>query len=570
MKFKELAVYLDKLEKTSSRIEITKILSELFKKSDKNEIDKTVYLLLGRLAPSYEKIVFNLAERMMLRVIAEAYNKDLIRVKKLYKKKGDLGIVSGELASARGKSLSVEDVYKRLYEIAEEEGKGSQERKIVETARLLGDLDKLSAKFVARIPVGNLRLGFSDKTILDALSWMEKGDKSAKNDLERAYHVLPDVGFLAKNVKAYGLKGAVKKTKPKVGVPVLPMLAQRLKSPSEMITKMERVAVEPKFDGLRISLHYKSGKSGFVKAFTRNMNETSWMFPELKDIKRFVKAKEVILDSEAVGVDEKRMVLATFQVTMSRRRKHEIEATAAKIPIKFYIFDLLYKDGKSYMDKTYIERRKVLEKTVSNGNILQVVEYQITSDPKVIEKEMLQEVKEGMEGIIVKRANSRYVPGRTGWRWVKMKEAESAKSKLADTLDCIVLGYTSGRGKRAGFGIGQFLVGVPDQLAGGKIKSVTKVGTGLTDVLFKELKKRLSVLEIKEKPKEYDVHKDLEPDFWVRPSLVVEIAADEITKSPKHTAGYALRFPRLVRFRDDKSPNQATTISEVKKLFKLQ
>ena len=129
MKFKELAVYLDKLEKTSSRIEITKILSELFKKSDKGEIDKTVYLLLGRLAPSYEKIVFNLAERMMLRVIAEAYKKDLESVKKLYKKKGDLGIVSGELASARGKSLSVFEVYKRLYEIAKEEGKGSQEIK---------------------------------------------------------------------------------------------------------------------------------------------------------------------------------------------------------------------------------------------------------------------------------------------------------------------------------------------------------------------------------------------------------------------------------------------------------
>jgi len=576
MKFKELAVYLDRLEKTSSRIEITKILSELFKKSDKGEIDKTVYLLLGRLAPSYEKIVFNLAERMMLRVIAEAYKKDLESVKKLYKKKGDLGIVSGELASARGKSLSVFEVYKRLYEIAKEEGKGSQERKIVETAKLLGDLDKLSAKFVARIPVGNLRLGFSDKTILDALSWMEKGDKSAKNDLERAYHVLPDVGFLAKNVKTYGLEGAVKKTKPKVGVPVLPMLAQRLKSPSEMIAKMERVAVEPKFDGLRISLHYKSGKSGFVKAFTRNMIETSWMFPELKDIKKFVKAKEVILDSEAVGVDEKRMVLATFQVTMSRRRKHEIEATAAKIPIKFQVFDLLFKDGKSYMDKTYIERRKVLEKTVrslpaqTGGNILQVVDYQITSDPKVIEAQMSREVKEGMEGIIIKRANSRYVPGRTGWRWVKMKEAESAKSKLADTLDCIVLGYTSGRGKRVGFGIGQFLVGVIDPPADGKIRSLTKVGTGLTDVLFKELKKRLSELEVKEKPREYEVHNDLEPDFWVRPSLVVEIAADEITKSPKHTSGYALRFPRLVKFRDDKLLDQATTINEVKKIYKLQ
>lgn len=572
MKFKNLAVYFDKLEKTSSRIEITRILADLFKKSDKREIDKVVYLSLGGLAPMYAGVVFNMAEKLMIRVIAEAYGKDKDKVRRLYKDMGDLGKVASKLATGRGKTLSVGKVYDKLLKIAEDEGEGSQERKIKSTAQLLNELDSLSARYVARIPVGNLRLGFSDMTVLDALSWMETGDKSAKKDLERFYFLLPDVGQLAKDVKVKGIKKATRNPKPQLGVPVLPMLAQRLKSPAEMIEKMEEVAVEPKFDGLRIQLHYKkkefaSAPSDGVKAFTRNMNETSWMFPELKKISKYVKAGEVILDSEAVGVDEKRKSLATFQTTMSRRRKHEIEATAAKIPIKFQVFDLLYKDGKSLMDKTYIERRKALGKTVKGGKLLQLVDYQITRDPKVIEKEMRREISEGLEGIIVKRAGSRYVAGRTGWRWVKMKEAEGAVSKLADTVDCIVMGYSAGRGKRAEFGVGQFLVGAREK---GEIKTVTKVGTGLTDEQFRELKKRLNKLEVKDMPKEYVVDKILVPDFWVSPKLVVEIAADEITKSPSHTAGFALRFPRLVKFRDDKSPSQATTVSEIKKLYKLQ
>jgi DNA ligase-1 len=587
MKFKELAVYLDRLEKTSSRIEITKILAELFKKSGKDEIDQVVYLSLGGLAPPYERVVFNIAERTMLAVIAQAYSKNREEVKRLYKKAGDLGDVAFVLAQAQisklkapsgpGKrqNLSVKEVYIKLKQIAQDEGEGSQERKVKSTAKLLGQLDTLSAKFVVRIPIGRLRLGFSDKTIIDALSWYRRGDKSAKTELERAFYVLPDVGLLAKKVKSLGVKKATRNPKPAVGVPVLPMLAQRLKSPKEMIEKMEEVAVESKFDGLRIQLHFK--RKGFakassrgVKAYTRNMNETSWMFPELKNLKDNIRAREVILDSEAVGVDEKRRALANFQMTMTRRRKHDISETASKIPIKFYVFDLLLKNGKGLLDLPYKKRREELAKTVKSGNVVQLVDFKITKDPKEIEREMSKKLSEGMEGIIVKRTSSRYVPGRTGWRWVKMKEAEKSVTKLADTIDCIVMGYSVGRGRRAQFGVGQFLVGVLDPPAGGRIKTVTKIGTGITDEQFRELKKRLSKIETRLKPKEYEVDKNLEPDFWVRPALVVEIAADEITKSPRHSSGLALRFPRLVKFRDDKSINQATTLSEVKKLFRLQ
>ncbi len=571
MKFKRLSFYLENLDKTASRIRITEILASLFKESNADEIDKVVYLLLGTLAPNYRRVVFNVAERMMLQVAVKAYGKDLKLVKEEYKKKGDIGDVVYNLASkSKGKSEkspSVVEVYKTLFEVAQDGGERSQERKVTKLADLISTLDPVSAKYVSRIPVGKLRLGFSDKTVLDGLSWMEYGDKSGKDRLDKAYHVLPDVGLLARDVKEKGIEKATENVIPQVGVPVLPMLAQRLKNPAEMIEKMGNVAVEPKLDGLRIQIHHKKGKDGFTKVYTRNLNETSWMFPELKKISKFIKAKEVILDTEAIGVDEERQKLVNFQATMTRRRKHEIEKYQTKVPIKFFVFDILSKNGKNYMDGDYKERRSILERTVKQGKLFKIVDYIITDNPGEITKLNAKWRKKGLEGIVVKRVDSGYVPGRTGWRWVKMKEAQEAEGKLADTLDCIIMGYSVGKGRRAGFGIGQFLAGIIDK---GKVKTITKVGTGLTDEQFNVLNKKLNRIVTANKPKEYDVHKDYEPDYWVEPKVVVEIAADELTKSPRHTSGMALRFPRLVKFREDKSLKQITTKKEIIKLFSIQ
>jgi DNA ligase-1 len=610
MNFKDLAKYLQKLESTSSRIEITKILAELFKKASTDETDKITYLLLGSLAPSYEGVVFNIADRMMLEVLAKAYGRDKVEVNKLNKELGDMGEVAHKLAlnerrktKDEKRNITVTKTHEKLFAIAQDSGEDSVERKVKKTAELLKQLDPLSAKFVVRIPIGKLRLGFSDKTVLDALSWLETNSKSESKRLEGAYNVLPDVGMLVKNVRKFGIDKTVKNISPKIGVPILPALAQRLKSPKEMIEKMEKVFVEPKFDGLRIQIHFKrskhaingnrhselvseseipdrarndrgsptqrsEGSEGFVRAFTRNLNENSWMFPELADIGKQINADEVVLDTEAIGVDKQRKTLANFQATMTRRRKHNIEKIASKVKIKFYVFDVLAKNGKNLMNLPYIARRKELEKTIKKGSVLEVVDYTTTKDPKIIEREMSKYLKDGLEGVIVKRADSKYVAGRTGWRWVKMKEEESAKAKLADTVDCVVMGYITGRGKRTQFGIGGFLAGIVD---GEKIRTLTKVGTGLTDDQFRELKKRLGRLEVKGKPKGYgEVNKTLRPDVWVEPGLVVELAADEITKSPIHSSGFALRFPRLVKFRDDKKPSQATSVKEMKKLYKLQ
>ncbi|MGD0523480.1 MAG: DNA ligase, partial [Candidatus Microgenomates bacterium] len=222
MEFCDLAVYLSKLEKTSSRNEITAILAELFKKTTPAEIDKTVYLVLGQLAPNYEGLVLNLAEKMVIRILAQAYDKDISSVTSLYKSVGDLGSVAQELGirhKGLGTSQTISDVFQTLIDVAKDNGAKSQERKVDKMADLLRKVDPLSARYIARIPVGKLRLGFSDMTILDALSFMLRGDKSARPEIEAAFNVNVDPGRIAKLVKERGLAG-VKDIVPVAGIPI--------------------------------------------------------------------------------------------------------------------------------------------------------------------------------------------------------------------------------------------------------------------------------------------------------------------------------------------------------------
>ena len=519
MQLNKFAGYLEKLEKTSSRLEITSILTDLFKKTDTDEIQKTVYLTLGILAPNYEGVLLNLAEKMVIKAIVLAYSAEPGAVIKLYKEKGDVGDTAELLATStkqsEGQRLTVSDIYEKLLAIAKDSGGGSQDRKIKKMAQILTEIDPLSARYIARIPVGRLRLGFSEKTIIDALAGH---DKKIQKDIEKAYNIRPDIGYIAKLVK----EGNIKAAKPAVGVPIVPMLAQRLNSTTEMIKKMGEVSVEPKFDGLRIFIHYK--KPDFIRIFTRNMNVLDPnIFPELKEIRKYIKAESVVLDTEAVGLDEKRERFVDFQKTIQRRRKHDIVKSSENTPLQFQVFDVLILNGESFINTPYTERRKILEKEVVNGKLFRVDENTITKDPEVIKNLHQKYLKMGLEGVVVKKANGGYVSGRTGWNWVKMKEVEGKRGKLSDTVDCVVMGYTTGKGKRAGFGMGQFLAGVRD---GETFKSVTKVGTGLSDEQFRELKARLTKIQVKEKPKEYVVNKDLHPDFWVTPSVVIELAAD--------------------------------------------
>jgi DNA ligase-1 len=574
MKFTELASFFQKLETTSSRNAMTEILADLFKKAGTEEIDKICYLSLGQLAPLYEAIEFNLAEKMMVRVVARALDVGEEAIKREYKKTGDLGEVAGQMSNVppwadQMSKLSVLQVYDRLYEVATESGEGSVERKIGKMAALLEDLDSQSAKYVVRIPLGKLRLGFSDLTILDALSWMISGGKSKRVEIEAAFNVRADIGQIARLIKLKGLKG-LGSLRVQPGVPIMPALCQRLPTPEEMIKKMGKVAVEQKYDGTRLQIHFSKTKTSI---FTRNLENVTSMFPDIaRAMAAEVKAKEAILDGEAIGFDPKTGNFLPFQETIKRKRKYEIAEKAKEIPLKFFCFDILYKDGQDLLKTPFSQRREILERIVSAKNKTITLSPQIvTQSPQELRKYHDEQIEKGLEGVVVKKWQAAYEPGRRGFTWVKFKQEKGKKGGgLADTLDCVVMGYYKGKGKRAGFGIGGFLVGIRKKEGSDQFMTISKIGTGLTDEQWREMKKRGDEVKVSHQPKQFAIDKNLFPDVWCVPKIVVEIEADNITKSPIHTAKYALRFPRLVRFRDDKSPSQATTLAEAEKLYRLQ
>jgi len=352
---------------------------------------------------------------------------------------------------------------------------------------------------------------------------------------------------------------------------------------------MGKVVVEPKYDGTRLQMHFSRQKQekkeetllfdfkpkGFIRTFTRNLENTTRMFPDIAEAAfKEINAQEVILDGEAIGYDAKTGKFLPFQETIKRKRKYDVTLTAQKIPLKYYVFDILYKDGEDLLKVPFERRRQILEKVILKGSKTILLSPQIvTEDPQVLRRYHDEQKKHGLEGVVVKKWQAPYDPGRRGFTWVKFKEEETKKGGgLADTLECVVMGYYRGKGKRADFGIGAFLVGVRESEDSDMFLTISKIGTGLSDEQWREMRKKCQIANVKSqiKPKQYKVNKNLEPDVWCDPQIVVEIQADNITVSPIHTAGLALRFPRLVRFRDLKAPEEATTLQEAKKLYRMQ
>jgi DNA ligase-1 len=407
--------------------------------------------------------------------------------------------------------------------------------------------------------------------MLDAFSWMLTGGKSLRGKLEEAYNVRPDIGYVATTLKTHGLAG-LGHVKAQVGAPILAALCQRLPTADEMIAKMGTVSVEPKYDGVRVQIHFKRHAKGGgppeVKTFSRNLENTTEMFTELTQMGKQLTADEVILDSEAVGIDPKTGNIIPFQDTMTRKRKHGIAEARTTVPLNFFVFDILYRNQTDLLATPLSERRKILEKTIKAGPILVISPSMTTTDPNEIRSFHDAQLKKGLEGVVVKKWQSPYEPGRRGFSWVKFKEEEGKTGKLTDTIDAVIMGYYRGKGKRVSFGIGAFLVGV---LKHDTFVSVTKIGTGVSDALWRELEKKLHRLRRADKPKEYgEINKNLEPDVWVTPQVVVELAGDDLTMSPLHGAGVAVRFPRLVRVRSDKGPQNITTVAEIQAMYNGQ
>lgn len=583
MRFQDVAKVFSQIEATTLRNEKTKLLAQLLEEVNSQDLGPICYLSVGRLGPLYDPIEFNLAGKMAVRAVAWGAEKPVEEVGRDYKDGGDLGDVVERYFTKKESEKTVGEVYGELRGVAEDSGVGSQERKVRRLGKLLRELDKLSAKYVARLVVGKLRLGFSDVTVLDALSVMKKGDKTDRKALEGAFNVRADLAEVAEIYKMRGVAG-IEEVGVEPGVPIRPAKAERLGTMSEIVEKLGEMSVEPKYDGMRVQIHayrgtVENGDQGglfeesedghVVKIFSRSMEDISHMFPDIVKAARKILdefGKDFVMDAEAIGVDPKEGGFLSFQETIKRKRKHGVGEKLKEIPLKVLVFDLLYVGGDGLLEKEYKTRRELLAGLLGQGGVIVVAESHVVSSVEEAEKYFREYVGDGLEGMMCKKLDSVYQAGARNFNWVKYKKAH--ESQLTDTLDCVVMGYYAGKGKRKNFGLGAFLVGVMNR--DDKYETVAKVGTGLTDLQWREMWERMQSWMTEKKPGDYQVAKGLEPDGWVEPRIVVEIEADEVTKSPIHSAGYALRFPRLLRFRDDKNVHDITKRQEVKDIFGMK
>lgn len=579
MKFKEVAQVFNKIEQESSRLVITELLAKLLKEATPSEAAMIAYLSLGELNPTYVGTRFNFAEKSMQKVVALLLDVSSETVVRNAKKLGDLGLVVEDYAWSpkSDENLTLTQVNKFLNEFLEISGEGSQESKETALYKFLSNLDAVSVKYVIRVVLGKLRLGFSDMTLLDAFSWMEAGDKSLRESLENAYNISADIGLIIKILKEEGVE-RIKKMEIILGVPIRPAAAERLPSASAIIEKIGDCIAQPKLDGFRLQVHV--GKK-FVKFFSRNLQDMSDMFPELSDAARKLKedagVEEFVAEGEAIAYDVETGTFLPFQETVKRRRKYDIEAVSQDVPLKLFLFDLLYGDGKSLLEETHEHRRRamlMLFKSRRGDSIIAPIEEVEIKSAKELENYFFQNVSAGLEGVVVKKQDSVYQPGKRNFNWIKFKRHESGS--LDDTIDCVILGYYAGHGKRASFGIGALLVGVYNK-KNDNFETVAKIGTGLSDQEWRDQKKMCDDIAVKEQPKNVVCARELVPDVWVEPEIICQIRADEITRSPLHSAGatekaqgLALRFPRLMGYRDDKSAFEATTVDEIKELYEIQ
>ena len=570
VRFNTLSSYFEKLEKTSSRLILIDILADLFKKAQEDEIGEIIHLLQGRIAPFFEPVEIGMAEKNVAGAIAKAYKFSKEEVLSLYRQLGDMGLVVQKIAPHRASKITVKEIVATLSQISEEFGEGTVQRRQGLLVGLLQKLDPTSAKHLARIPLGNTRLGIGDPTILDALALSELGDKSKRKMLEGAYDRTSDLALIATALRKSGLQG-IQSLKVRVGFPIRSELCERLPTPEKIIEKMEKVNVQYKYDGFRVQIHKFRDD---VRMFSRNLENMTHMFPELRDATRKqIKAETAILDCEALAYNPESEEFLPFQETTKRRRKHNIEEIAKELPLKAFVFDILYKDGESLIDTPLLKRMDILKQTVHTDDTLIPSVGEIVTEPKRLQAMLDEAISKGLEGLVVKRVDSLYEAGGRNFNWVKLKRHSAGE--LNDTIDCVILGYIFGKGKRTAFGAGALLVGVYDSKAD-EFVTVSKIGTGLTDEEWQEIKVQSSKLKVKSKPAR--VISLIEPSVWVEPKIVIEVLADEITRSPIHTAGktgsdpgYALRFPRLVSFRSsDKRAEDATSVEELIKMYKGQ
>ncbi len=578
MEFSVLADSFNKMESTRKRLELTQYLVELFEKTPQGVISKIIYLLQGKLRPDFEGVELGVAEKLAIRAISKSSGIPIKKIEDEYKKGGDLGHAATVILEQKTQTtflvedITVERVYETLFKIAKLEGSRSQDMKMKYISSLLNDASPLEASFILKILLGTLRLGIAENTVMDALALAFSGSKENRKILEHAYNVSSDLGKVAEVLANEGLEG-IEKFKIILFNPIRPMLADRVKSEQEAIEKMgNEFAAEYKLDGERVQLHIEGDK---VVLFSRSLENISSYYPDIiEKIPKTIQAENIVLEAEAVAINENTGEFLPFQELMHRRRKYKIEKAVTQYPITVNLFDILYCNGKSCLELDYKSRRAKMEKVVKEDDFVKHIPMTIVKNENDIEDFFENSINAGSEGLMLKMLDKPYQAGSRGSHWLKLKR--EYQNELGDSLDLVVIGGFFGKGRRTG-NYGTLLLATYEEDED-TFTSICKVGTGFSDESLDQLYQILNPkVTIKKNPR---IDSEMEADVWFEPELVIEVVASEITLSPIHKAardkvrkgaGLALRFPKFTgKMRVEKMAEDASTNEEVITLYQGQ
>ncbi|MEM4347924.1 MAG: ATP-dependent DNA ligase [Candidatus Altiarchaeota archaeon] len=550
MEFSELVKVYEQLEKISSRIEMTQIVADFLGKVHEDEFKIVIPFLQGRIFPEWSEEEIGIGNKLVIKAISKISGVSETEIENKIRETGDTGVAAQFLLSKKAQmtlfreKLSVEKVYENLNKLAKLSGQGSQEKKLLYISELLSFAEPLEAKYITRIILEELRLGVGEGIIRDAIA--QKFNVSPAL-VERAFYLITDLGEVARIAKIQGDSG-LKKIEITPGRPISVMLAQKLNSIGEALEEIENVAFEIKYDGARIQIH-KEGER--IKLFTRRLEDVTKQFPEIVDAARKnISANTTVIEGELVAIKSftDRHPRPFQELSRRIKRKYDIAEMIERIPVEINLFDITFLNGKSLIEKKFSERRKILEKIVKESENFLLAKQLITRDIKKANEFYEEALRLGHEGVMAKNLDAPYQPGsRVGYMY-KIKP-------IMETLDLVIVGATWGEGRRAHW-LGSFLLAVLDK-ATGKFLTIGRMATGFTDEQLQEITELLKD----------DIYEQIGKEVKLKPKKVVEVAYEEIQRSPTYESGYALRFPRLVRIRDDKRVEDADTIDRVEEIL---
>ncbi len=548
MLYRELVDIYEKLTSTSSKLEKRDILSDFLLVVPDEILPFITGLLAGYVFPKWTEKELGIGPKLLLKVVSKITGITEKKVEELVYSSGDFGegieraIEQKKQQTFFDANIEITYLMDLFEKVSSYSGKGSQDKKIKYLSKLFSAASPIEARYLSRIILEQMRTGAAEGIILDAIS---KFSDIPRKDVEKAYLLTNDLGLIA----LYSRRGIVELSKLNVtvGRPLKPMLAQIAGSIDLALKDIDEPEMEVKYDGARIQVH-KSGE--ILKIFSRRLENITDALPEIfSELKVTLLPEDIICEGEVVAYKDGK--IAPFQYVLRRlRRKYQISELSEKIPLKLFLFDCLLIENKSLIDLPLKERRNILISSIKESKIVRIAENIVSKDPFEVKEFYDKSVNEGHEGIIIKDYLSQYQPGARGKKWLKIK-------RTLETLDLVIIGAEWGEGRRKKW-LSSLLLGIRDEE--GSFLPIGKVATGLSDELFNEITEQLTPLILEENGK----------TVTLVPKIVVEVLYDEMQHSPKYESGFALRFPRVLRIRDDKDAYDSDTISRAYEIYESQ